>query len=83
MATPSGCWRRFLRWQAFPDVQLIAGNVATAEAVRDLISLDVDAIKVGIGPGSICTTRIISGAGVPQITAVTECAGRPRAPACR
>lgn len=56
-----------------PDVQLVAGNVATAEATRHLVRLDVDAVKVGIGPGSICTTRIVSGAGVPQITAVSEC----------
>jgi IMP dehydrogenase len=60
--------------RTLPDVQLVAGNVATAEATTDLIRLEVDAIKVGIGPGSICTTRIISGAGVPQITAVSECA---------
>ncbi len=60
--------------RTLPDVQLVAGNVATAEATADLIRLEVDAIKVGIGPGSICTTRIISGAGVPQITAVSECA---------
>ena len=58
----------------FPDVQLIAGNIATYEAARDLISLGVDGIKVGIGPGSICTTRVVSGAGVPQITAIAECA---------
>ena len=60
--------------QKLPEMQLIAGNVATAEATRDLISLGVDGLKVGIGPGSICTTRIVTGAGVPQITAVTECA---------
>ena len=63
---------------AIPDVQLIAGNVVTEEAVRDLVRLDVDAVKVGIGPGSICTTRIISGAGVPQITAVSDCAKAAR-----
>jgi IMP dehydrogenase len=56
-----------------PDVQLIAGNVATHEAARDLIDLGVDGVKVGIGPGSICTTRVVSGAGVPQITAIREC----------
>jgi IMP dehydrogenase len=60
--------------RAFPEVQLIAGNVATCEGARDLISLGVDGVKVGIGPGSICTTRVVSGAGVPQITAIAECA---------
>ena len=60
--------------QALPDLQLAAGNVATEEAVKDLVGLGVDAVKVGIGPGSICTTRVISGAGVPQITAIHECA---------
>jgi IMP dehydrogenase len=59
--------------KALPDAQIVAGNVATADATRDLIKLDVDAVKVGIGPGSICTTRIVSGAGVPQITAVADC----------
>ena len=63
---------------AFPDVQLIAGNVATFEGARDLIALGVDGLKVGIGPGSICTTRIVSGAGVPQITAIAECAKASR-----
>ncbi len=60
--------------KALPDVDLVAGNVATAEGAADLIALGVDAVKVGIGPGSICTTRIISGAGVPQITAISEAA---------
>jgi len=55
---------------AFPDLQVIAGNVATAEATKDLIEAGADAVKVGIGPGSICTTRIVAGIGVPQITAV-------------
>lgn len=59
---------------ALPEVQLLAGNVATFEGARDLISLGVDGIKVGIGPGSICTTRVVSGAGMPQITAIAECA---------
>jgi IMP dehydrogenase len=59
--------------QRFPDVRLIAGNVATAEGTRALIERGMDAVKVGIGPGSICTTRVVSGAGVPQITAITEC----------
>ena len=57
----------------FPDVELIAGNVATAEGTRALIDAGVDAVKIGIGPGSICTTRVVSGAGVPQITAISEC----------
>ena len=59
--------------ETFPDVQVIAGNVATGEAVRALIEAGVDAVKVGIGPGSICTTRIVAGIGVPQITAVMDC----------
>src|SRR2546428_5215128 len=58
----------------YPDTPLIAGNVATFEGTRDLIELGVDAVKVGIGPGSICTTRVVAGAGVPQISAVMECA---------
>jgi IMP dehydrogenase len=57
----------------FPHIEIIAGNVATAEATKDLISAGVNAVKVGVGPGSICTTRIIAGAGVPQITAIKEC----------
>jgi len=55
-----------------PEVQLIAGNVATHEGARDLISLGIDGLKIGIGPGSICTTRVVTGAGVPQITAILE-----------
>ncbi len=58
----------------FPDVDIIAGNVATAEATEDLIARGVDAVKVGIGAGSICTTRVIAGIGVPMITAVLDCA---------
>src|SRR5206468_11356261 len=61
-----------------PDVQLITGNVATYEGAKDLISLGVDGIKVGIGPGSICTTRVVSGAGVPQMTAISECSRAAR-----
>ncbi|MGO9260224.1 MAG: IMP dehydrogenase [Bryobacteraceae bacterium] len=61
-----------------PEVQLITGNVATYEGARELISLGVDGIKVGIGPGSICTTRVVSGAGVPQITAISECSRAAR-----
>jgi IMP dehydrogenase len=64
---------------ALPDIDLIAGNVGTYEGAHDLISLGVDGIKVGIGPGSICTTRVVSGAGVPQITAITEAARACRA----
>ncbi len=57
-----------------PEIQLVAGNVATAAAARDLIALGVDALKVGIGPGSICTTRVVAGVGVPQITAILDTA---------
>jgi IMP dehydrogenase len=60
----------------FPDVQLVAGNVATRDGAKALIDLGVDAVKVGVGPGSICTTRIVTGAGVPQLTAILE-AARP------
>jgi IMP dehydrogenase len=59
----------------FPELELVAGNVATAEATKELISAGVDAVKIGIGPGSICTTRVVTGAGVPQIMAITECVG--------
>jgi len=59
---------------AYPDIQLFAGNVATAAATHDLIAAGVDCVKVGIGPGSICTTRVVAGIGVPQITAVADCA---------
>nr|WP_215828788.1 IMP dehydrogenase [Pelorhabdus rhamnosifermentans] len=62
----------------YPDVDLIAGNVATADATRALIESGADAVKVGIGPGSICTTRVIAGIGVPQITAVYDCAKAAR-----
>jgi IMP dehydrogenase len=61
-----------------PDVELLAGNVATYEGARDLIALGADGIKVGIGPGSICTTRVVTGAGVPQITAISECSRATR-----
>jgi IMP dehydrogenase len=62
----------------YPEVQLLTGNVATYEGARELVSLGVDGIKVGIGPGSICTTRVVSGAGVPQITAISECSRATR-----
>ncbi len=64
--------------RALPDIQLVAGNVGTHDGARDLIALGVDGIKVGIGPGSICTTRVVTGAGVPQITAVAACARATR-----
>jgi len=60
--------------EAFPEAQIIGGNIATAEAARDLIAAGADAVKVGIGPGSICTTRIVAGIGVPQITAIFDAA---------
>ncbi len=65
-----------VRWikKNFPDVQVIGGNIATAEAARALVQAGADAVKVGIGPGSICTTRIISGVGVPQVTAISNVA---------
>lgn len=59
--------------QHYPDLQIVAGNVATAEAVRDLVAAGADAVKVGIGPGSICTTRVVAGVGMPQLTAVINC----------
>ena len=58
----------------FGDIGIIAGNIATSEATRDLINVGVDAVKVGIGPSAICTTRVVAGAGVPQVTAIAECA---------
>ena len=64
--------------ESMPHIQVVVGNVATFEGARDLIELGADGIKVGIGPGSICTTRIVSGAGVPQITAIAECAKATR-----
>lgn len=62
----------------FPEIDIVAGNVATAEATKDLIAAGADAVKVGVGPGSICTTRVVSGAGVPQLTAIMECARAAR-----
>lgn len=57
-----------------PQLEVVAGNIATAEAAKDLVKVGVDAVKVGVGPGSICTTRIVSGAGMPQLTAIADCA---------
>ncbi|ACL70793.1 inosine-5'-monophosphate dehydrogenase [Halothermothrix orenii H 168] len=62
----------------YPDVPVIAGNVATAEATEDLIKAGADVVKVGVGPGSICTTRVIAGVGVPQITAIYDCAEKAK-----
>jgi IMP dehydrogenase len=62
----------------YPQTDLVAGNVASFEGARELIELGLDAVKVGIGPGSICTTRVVTGAGVPQITAIAECARAAR-----
>lgn len=64
--------------EKYPDLQIIAGNVATADATRDLIEAGADCIKVGIGPGSICTTRVVTGIGVPQITAIIDCSKEAR-----
>jgi IMP dehydrogenase len=64
--------------EAFPHAQLIAGNVATAEGIRDLIEAGADGVKVGVGPGAACTTRLVAGAGVPQLTAVLDCAAQAR-----
>ncbi len=64
--------------QRLPEMQVVAGNVATFEGARDLISLGIDGLKVGIGPGSICTTRVVTGAGVPQLTAIIEAARAAR-----
>jgi IMP dehydrogenase len=64
--------------EAFPSAQLVAGNVATAEGVRDLVEAGADAVKVGVGPGAACTTRLVAGAGVPQLTAVLDCAAEAR-----
>jgi IMP dehydrogenase len=56
----------------FPEQELIAGNIGTVEAAKDLVAIGIDAVKVGVGPGSICTTRVVSGAGIPQITAIAD-----------
>ncbi|AZO93696.1 IMP dehydrogenase [Halocella sp. SP3-1] len=64
--------------EAFPELEIIAGNVATAQATEDLIKAGADVVKVGIGPGSICTTRVVAGVGVPQITAILDCVARAK-----
>jgi len=64
--------------QQFPELEIIAGNIATAEGTRALFEAGADVVKVGIGPGSICTTRVVAGVGVPQITAIYECASEAR-----
>ncbi len=69
---------REIKRQHGDDIQVIGGNIATAEAVRDLADAGADAVKVGIGPGSICTTRMIAGVGVPQLTAIMQCAAEAR-----
>ena len=69
--------------RAFPDVDIVAGNVATGEATEALIERGVDAVKVGIGAGSICTTRVVAGIGVPMITAVADARAPPRATTSR
>ncbi len=65
-----------VKWvkDTYPHIQVIGGNIATAEAALDLVKAGADAVKVGIGPGSICTTRIVAGVGVPQITAISNVA---------
>src|SRR5207244_11317992 len=60
--------------QKYPGLELVAGNIGTAAAAKDLAKAGADAVKVGVGPGSICTTRVVSGAGVPQLTAIADCA---------
>ena len=69
-----------MRWikQHYPNVDVIAGNVATADATRDLIKAGADGVKVGVGPGSICTTRVVAGVGMPQLSAVYACAQAAR-----
>ena len=75
MAIPAACCRAIERIKRLSNsVQVVAGNVATPEGALALIEAGADAVKIGIGPGSICTTRIVAGVGVPQLTAVMECA---------
>jgi IMP dehydrogenase len=69
--------------EKYPDIQLVGGNIATAEAAAALIDMGVDAVKVGIGPGSICTTRIIAGIGVPQVAAIMNVASVAHAAGCK
>ena len=73
-----------IQWvkKRFPDIQVIGGNIATAAAARALVDHGADGVKVGIGPGSICTTRIVAGVGVPQITAIKNVSGALETRAC-
>ena len=64
-------------------MQVVGGNVATAEGTKALIDAGADAVKIGIGPGSICTTRMVSGVGVPQLSAILDCATAASPPMCR
>ena len=75
MAIPTACWRRWTRIKTLSNaVQVVAGNVATPDGAEALIDAGADAVKIGIGPGSICTTRVVAGVGVPQFSAVLETA---------
>ena len=69
--------------RTFPELPIVGGNVATAEGTEALIKAGASAVKVGVGPGSICTTRVVAGVGVPQLTAILDAARVARAPACR
>jgi IMP dehydrogenase len=74
-----------VKWvkKSFPQVQVVGGNIATREAARAMVDHGADGVKVGIGPGSICTTRIVAGVGVPQITAIQHVAEASRTSMCR
>ena len=74
----SGVIQEVKNEEKYPEITIVAGNVATAEATRALFEAGADVVKVGIGPGSICTTRVVAGVGVPQITAIYDCATEAR-----